>query len=147
MSSETTIEPTPAPKPPAERSARSAIGRRPLIVAIIVVGVILVAVAGILLVTHDSSKPKTGGIGSGVSQTEAKAMAMCGVVGGILEDPSAQAQPELGRRVQAILNVGNGSGDRYQGAVAKLSPTGDPATIIQTLKDLQALCQPTQPAG
>ena len=77
-------------------------------------------------------------------------MAMCGVVGGVLDDQSAQVQPELARRVEAILKVGKDTGDRYQATIDKLTQvgaSGDAATVMADVKELQALCQPTQPAG
>ena len=150
--SETTTPPPPSTPAPSgdSPSPRRSIGRRPLIIAVIVVGVIIVAVAGILLITKNDPKPKAQGIGAGATPTEAKAMAMCGVVGGILEEPAAQVQPELGRRVQAILKVGTDSGDRYQATISKLSQVGaagDTATVMASVNELQALCQPTQPTG
>ena len=152
MSSDTTTDSNPSPPRPPEPTAstRTGTSRRPLIIAIIVAGVVLLVVGGILLLTRSSPKATTKGAGTGASPTEVKAMAMCGVVSGIIDDPTAQVQPELTRRVQAILKVGSDAGDRYQVTVTKLASqtgAGDTAVAMQTVTELQELCQPTKPAG
>lgn len=145
----TTADPAPRPDPPPPGATRSPrVGRRTLIIATVVVGVVIVVVAGIALMTRSSSKPRTAALGAAATPAQAKAMAMCGVVAAALDDPAAQAEPELARRVQAVLKVGGETGDRYQAAVVKLgqaSGTGDTAGMVQGLKDLQALCQPSAP--